>query len=160
VDGSRAPAYRSLVAEWLTIEVLDADVPATQWRRGHGDALLEAAVTHGAITWEWHDTRWGLVLELLFTADEDVDRYRDLPGVQAALDAVPDRARGLLVYRGRGGGAGAAVPRRPRPVPLAAAAALPDPEPDEHVRLAGPGDPRADPFAPGRQHEAPRPVGV
>jgi hypothetical protein len=153
MDGARARAYRSLVAEWLTIEVFDADRPATQWRRAHEDALLEAAVTHGAVSWEWHETRWGLVLELLFTADEDADRYRDLPGVLAALDAVPDRLRGLLVYRGRGGGAGAAVPRRPRPVPLAAAAALPDPQPDEHVRLA-------DPPAPGRQHEAPRPVGV
>jgi len=54
---------------------------------------------------------------------------------RAALDAVPDRAQGLLIYRGRGGGSGALVPRHPRPLPIADAAALPEPAPDAYVRL-------------------------
>jgi hypothetical protein len=41
--------------------------------------------------------------------------------VRAALDAVPDPANGLLVYRGRGGAAGGPRPRRPKPAPGAAA---------------------------------------
>jgi hypothetical protein len=137
MDAGMAPAYRSCMAEWLTVEVFDGEFPATRWRRAHEDALLEAALTHGASEWLWHETRWGVVLELLFDSDEQLDAYRVLPAVQAALEAVPDRLRGLVVYRGRGGGAGAWVPRRPLPAPLAATAALPDPEPDVFL---GPGD--------------------
>ena len=121
--------------EWLTVEVFDGDVPASGWRRAYDDALIEAAITNGASYWEWHLTPWGVVLELAFDSDEQLERYRALPVVRAALDAVPDRVSGLLVYRGRGGGSGALVPRRPRPHPAAGAAALPEPAPDEHFRL-------------------------
>lgn len=121
--------------EWLTIEVLDGDVPASGWRGAYGNALVEAAVTHGASFWDWHTTRWGVVLELVFDSDDRLERYRSLPVVRAALDAVPDRTSGLLVYRGRGGGSGALVPARPRPRPVAGSAALPEPAPDEHFRL-------------------------
>jgi hypothetical protein len=121
--------------EWLTVEVFDGDVPASGWRRAHENALIEAALTNGASFWDWHTTRWGVVLELVFDSDERLARYQSLPVVRAALDAVPDRVHGLLVYRGRGGGAGARVPRRPRPAPVAGAAALPDPGRDEFVRL-------------------------
>ncbi len=121
--------YGCRVAEWLTIEVLDAEgFPASLWQHAHGNDLVEAAVTHGALYWEWHETRWGVVLELVFAEDEPLERYRDLPAVRAALDAVPDRVSGLLVYRGRGGGAGASVPRRPRPKPVAGSAEWPAPE--------------------------------
>jgi hypothetical protein len=147
------------VAEWLTVEVFDADFPATRWRRAHEDALIEAAVTNGASTWEWHHTRWGVVLELLFGTEEQLDRYRSLPVVRAALDAVPDQVHGLVVYRGRGGGAGAVVPRRPRPAPLAAAASLPEPAPDEFVRL-GLDDGCAHLLGDDRHGEVARPVGV
>ncbi|MGY1697752.1 MULTISPECIES: hypothetical protein [unclassified Geodermatophilus] len=134
------------MAEWLTVEVLDGREPASLWRRAHEDGLVEAAVTQGARYWEWHDTRWGTVLEVAFDDDDRLERFRALPAVRAALDAVPDALAGLLVYRGRGGGAGAAVPRRPRPRPVAGAAVLPPPEPERLVRLdAGPptrgGDP-------------------
>jgi len=53
--------------------------------------------------------------------------------VVAALDAVPDRLNGLLVYRGRGGGAGVPAPRRPRPHAGAGAVALPEPEAESYV---------------------------
>jgi hypothetical protein len=137
------------VAEWLTIEVLDGEVPASGWRRAYEHGLVEAAITHGAQYWEWHDTRWGVVLELVFEDDDRLERFRELPVVRAALDAVPDPLAGLLVYRGRGGGAGVNVPRRPMPRPVAGAAALPPPEPEYFVRLGSDpdrlnGDPDAD----------------
>lgn len=132
------------MAEWLTVEVFDgrpfegSALPASAWQDAHGNDLVEAAITHGAVYWEWHRTPWGVVLELAFPDDERLERYRDLPAIQAALDAVPDRLHGLLVYRGRGGGSGAKVPRRPRPVPLADAAAWPVPVVEEFLadRLA------------------------
>ena len=136
------------MAEWLTVEVLDGEVPASGWRRAYEHGLVEAAVTHGAQYWEWHDTPWGVVLELLFDTDEPLERFRSLPVVRAALDAVPDRVSGLLVYRGRGGGSGAPVPRRPRPLPVAGAAPLPGPEPAEYLRPATePGGVPAEPLA-------------
>jgi hypothetical protein len=123
------------VAEWLTLEVVDGEFPASRWRRSYEDALIEAALTHGADSWTWHVTRWGVVLELEFSSDEQLERFRALPVIRAALDAVPDRAHGLIIYRGRGGGAGARVPRRPRPRPMADAAAIPEPPPDQFCML-------------------------
>jgi hypothetical protein len=124
------------VAEWLTVEVFDAEgFPASRWQDAHGNGLVEAAVTRGAVYWEWHATRWGVVLELAFPDDERLERYRGTVAVQAALDAVPDQVHGLLVYRGRGGGAGARVPRRPRPHPVAGSAEWPRPEPEVYVGL-------------------------
>jgi hypothetical protein len=129
------------VPEWLTIEVLDGTVPASEWRRAYENVLVESAITHGVTFWDWHDTRWGVVLELVFEdRDGDADRlalFRGLPVVQAALDAVPDRLHGLIVYRGRGGGAGDLVPRHPRLLPVAGAAPLPTAAPDEFLRLPG-----------------------
>jgi hypothetical protein len=133
MDGVLAQAYRSGVPEWLAIEVSDAEIPASAWRRAYEDSLSEAALTHGVDTWEWHTTRWGVVLELGFDSDEHLERFRQLPAVRAALDAVPDPVSGLLVYRGRGGGAGAGVPRHPRPRPVAGAAARPVPPPDQYL---------------------------
>jgi hypothetical protein len=124
-----------VAVEWLTFEVVDADVPASGWRSAHGEGLVEAAVTGGAVYWEWHETRWGVVLELAFPDDERLDRYRRLPAVVAALDAVPDPAHGLAVYRGRGGGSGARVPRRPRPRPVAGAAAWPPPDEERYLGM-------------------------
>jgi hypothetical protein len=142
LDLASRAAYRDRVAEWLTIEVVDGEFPASRWRRSYEDALIEAALTHGVDTWEWHVTRWGVVLELSFRSDEHLDDFRALPVVRGALDAVPDRAQGLIIYRGRGGGAGARVPRRPRPRPMADAAALPEPPPDQFCRLGiGASDP-------------------
>ena len=119
--------------EWLAIEVFDGAFPASMWRRAHDDFLAEAALTNGASVVDWHTTRWGVVVEIAFGTDEQVERFRGLPAVRAALDAVPDPVSGLLVYRGRGGGAGAGVLRRPRPLPVAGAAALPEPAPEEFL---------------------------
>ena len=101
----------------------------------HGESLIEAAVTNGARSWEWHTPRWGVIMELEF-ADEDArDRFRSLPAVTAALDAVPDPVNGVLVYPGRGGGSGAGKPRRPRPAPAAGAAEVHEPG-DQFIDLA------------------------
>ena len=135
LHSDRRPAYRDAMPEWLTFEVVDGEIPASRWRDAYENALIEAAITHGASFWDWHTTRWGVVLELAFDDDERLERYRSLPVVRAALDAVPDRAAGLLVYRGRGGGSGALVPRHPRLRPVAGSAALPEPVADRYVRL-------------------------
>ena len=64
--------------------------------------------------------------------------------IEAALDAVPDRFSGLLIYRGRGGASAPREPRRPRPFAGAGAAALefpgewvfePVPEPPRTARV-------------------------
>jgi hypothetical protein len=124
------------VDQWLSIEIFDGEFPASSWRRAHGDNLTEAAVTNGVLRWEWHEHRWGVVIELEFADEDDRDRFRELPAVIAALDAVPDPVNGLLVYPGRGGGSGARVPRRPRPLPVAGAAARPEPSDEPYLQLA------------------------
>jgi hypothetical protein len=112
---------------WMSIEVLNGELPATRWKDAHGRFLTEAAVTHGAREWSWLHRDWGVILEIEFATEADWDRFRALPAVQAALDAVPDPVNGLLVYPGRGGSSGRVVPRRPRPRAGAGAAALPTP---------------------------------
>lgn len=121
------------MAFWLTIEVENGD-PAGSWRRAHGEALTEAAVTNGARDWKWHAPGWGVVLELKFRHEQARDAFRQLPAVTAALDAVPDPVFGLFVYPGRGGGSGTAEPRRPRPAPVAGAAEADEPR-DRYLDL-------------------------
>lgn len=80
-------------------------------------------MTHGAHDFIWQAESFGVVLELGFAGDGDWDRFRQLPAVVAALDAVDPRTR--YVYPGRGGSAGAVLPRRtPRPI-IGDAAPLP-----------------------------------
>jgi hypothetical protein len=122
---------------WWSIEVLHGPFSADQWRDAHGSALIEAAISHGSRDWSWHSTDWGVVLELSFRDVETWAVFRMLPGVQAALDAVPDRVAGLFVYQGRGGSAALPVRRHPRPTLGAGAAPMPvEPEPIIVGRLA------------------------
>jgi hypothetical protein len=126
---------------WWSVEVLDGpDAPAWHWREGHERALTEAAITHGAYDWQWHRHTWGVLFEVAFASDERWQLYRDLPAVQAALDAVPDPVNGLIVYPGRGGSTGSRRPRRPVPTAGGGAAELPQ-EPEAPLRAA----PRAQP---------------
>ena len=108
----------------MSIEVLDGDFPAWLWAEAHGDSLIEAALQCRVTGWRWHQLGWGTVLELDFADEADWDRFRNSSAVQAALDAVPDRFSGLLIYRGRGGASAPREPRRPRPFAGAGAAAL------------------------------------
>lgn len=119
------------MAEWFSIEVRNGDGSARAWADAYGDALVQAGLGEGAVDWEWHHRPWGSIFEIEFADDEDFERFRNLAVVEAALDAVPDRVNGLIVYRGRGGSSGARRPRRPKPFAGAGAAALPLPEEDD-----------------------------
>jgi hypothetical protein len=113
---------------WWSIEVRDGLFSAHRWRDAHGPALIEAAVTNGARDWQWEVAVFGVVFEIGFADEEGWQRFRQLPAVIAALDAVP--LKSLYVYPGRGGTAGAGKVRRPRPTLGAGAAPLPvQPEP-------------------------------
>jgi hypothetical protein len=108
----------------MSIEVLDGEFSARVWAEAHGDGLIEAALHHGVVDWTWNHLWWGCVLELEFADEASWELFRNSPAVVAALDAVPDRLSGLLIYRGRGGTASPRQPRRPRPLSGAGAAAL------------------------------------
>jgi hypothetical protein len=115
---------------WWSIEVRDGEYPARMWRDAHSAALIESAVTHGARDWSWRSEDFGVVFEIGFADADDWHRFRHLPAVVAALDAVaPDS---LYVYRGRGGSSGAVEPRRHGPLPAAGAAPVPV-EPEPHL---------------------------
>jgi hypothetical protein len=130
------------MAEWWSIEVLHGPFSAFQWQEQHDSALIEAALTNGALDGKWHADHWGVAFEVLFASEEQWLSFRSLPAVRAALDAVPDPVNGLLIYRGRGGGAGSRHPRRPRPAPAAGAMALPEPTEERYLDVTGvsPGD--------------------
>jgi hypothetical protein len=126
------------MAEWWSIEVFSGDkLPASGWRYAYEDELTEAAITHGALYYEWHDTEYGVIFELLFGREAQWEAFSALPAVRAALDAVPDPVNGLLIYRGRGGAAGGRKPRKPKPAPGAAALELEEPREPWRIRLAG-----------------------
>lgn len=116
----------------MSIEVLDGRYAARLWAEAHGDSLIEAALLHGASDWQLHHLRWGVVLELRFSTQDEWDRFRADAAVNAALDAVPN-PDGLLIYRGWGGSSAPREPRRPRPLAGAGAAALPLPLDDFFV---------------------------
>ena len=116
--------------EWWSIEVFNGRSSAARWKDAHGEALVEAALTNGAVDWAWQEHRWGVVLEVAFLDEWRWERFYGLPAVQAALDAAPDPVKGLLVHRGRGGSSGSRLPRRPRPLAGAGAVELPEPDPD------------------------------
>jgi hypothetical protein len=116
--------------EWWSIEVFNGRSSVARWKDAHGEALVEAALTNGAVDWSWQEHRWGVVLEVAFLDEWRWEFFYALPAVNAALDAAPDPVKGLLVHRGRGGSSGTRLPRRPRPLTGAGAVELPEPEPD------------------------------
>jgi hypothetical protein len=116
------------MAEWWSVEVFDSHLQAAlSWKDSYRTQLVESAITSGAVEWAWIEHRHGVVFEVCFADEARWEAFRLLPGVQAALDAVPDPVNGLLIYRGRGGGAGARSPRRPKPSAGAGALELPEP---------------------------------
>jgi hypothetical protein len=124
------------MAEWWSIEVFSGDkLPASAWRYAYEDELTEAAITNGALYYEWHDSQYGVIFEVLFANDEQWESFRSLAGVRAALDGVPDPVNGLIIYRGRGGAAGSPEPRKPKPAPSAAALELDEPRSLRRIRL-------------------------
>ncbi len=125
------------MAEWWSIEVFDSQIQAAlSWKDSYRSQLVESAITRGAIEWAWIEHRHGVVFEVCFADEARWEAFRSLPGVQAALDAVPDPVNGVLVYRGRGGGAGARSPRKPRPSAGAGALELPEPAAERAIDLS------------------------
>lgn len=123
------------MAEWWSIEVFSGDkLPASGWRYAYEDELTEAAITNGALYYEWHDTEYGVIFEILFPGDSEWEGFRALPAVRAALDGVPDPVNALLIYRGRGGAAGGTKPRKPKPAPGAAALELEEPREERRLK--------------------------
>lgn len=123
------------MAEWWSIEVFHGEkLPASRWKDSYEDVLVGAAVTSGALYWEWHEFAYGVIFEACFADDAAWETFRRRPGVIGALDAVPDPDC-LLIYRGRGGSAAGRVPRTPRPAPGAAALELQEPRAQVRIRL-------------------------
>jgi len=150
LTGYDIPGWRWIgVSEWWSIEVFDAEqLPARRWKDSYQDVLVEAALTNGAVYWEWHEHRYGVVFEVLFDSDAQWEAFRALPVVRSALDGVPDPVNGLIIYRGRGGGSGPRKPRKPKPAPSSSAMSLPEPEEETFLHLAGiapPGPPETKP---------------
>ena len=124
------------MAEWWSVEVFDSEVQvAMRWKDSYRQALVEAAITTGAVEWAWTEHRCGVVFEVCFTNEAEWEAFRAVPVVIAALDSVPDPVHGLLVYRGRGGGAGARQPKRPKPTAGAGAMSLPEPDEERVLDL-------------------------
>lgn len=116
------------MAEWWSIEVFDSRLQvALRWKDSYRAQIVEAAITTGAVNWNWIEHKSGVVFEVCFSGEARWEAFRNSPAVQAALDGVPDPMYGLLVYRGRGGSAGARQPKKPKPSLGAGALELPEP---------------------------------
>ena len=118
----------------IEIEVLDAAFPASRWLDAYADVVFRSAVSHGALTVDWHRHSWGVVLRVAFPDESAFERFLRTPAVVAALDAVPDPVTGLVFHRGWGGTSGSGEPRRPRPHVGAGSAELPVPREPQLVR--------------------------
>ena len=116
--------------EIWTTEVLDGQFSASWWAQAHREAIIEAAITHGAKDWTWVSRDWGIVLELVFPDESAWLRFRATPAIRAALDLAPDPVNGVHIYSGPGGSSGVGEPHRPRPIPATGAAAIPIPPPE------------------------------
>ena len=89
------------MADWWSIEVVDSAIQrALRWKDSYRSAIVESALTSGAIEWAWTEHGHGVVFEVCFSDEARWEAFRGLPAVQAALDAAPDPVNGLLVYRG------------------------------------------------------------
>ncbi len=124
------------MTEWFSIEVSDGSSSAREWLDRYGDHIINAAQREGLADWEMRQLPWGVVIELELTDEFVWEQVRSHPAVGAALDAVPDPVRGLLVHRGRGGSAGSRLPLVPRPFTGSGALALPIPFDEVTRRLA------------------------
>lgn len=117
------------MAEWWSIEVFDSRLEAAlRWKDSYRAQIVEAAITNGAVDWNWIEHKTGVVFEVCFADEARWETFRGSSAVQAALDAVPDPVYGLLVYKGRGGGSGARQPKKPKPSVGTGALELPEPD--------------------------------
>ena len=118
----------AITAEWWSIEVFSGDkLPASGWRYAYEDELTEAAITDDGAYYEWHDTEYGVIFELLFPTDVSGSRSARCPpcGPRSTGCRPGQRAARLPRARRRGGGT---KPRKPKPAPGAAALELEEPK--------------------------------
>jgi hypothetical protein len=108
----------------ISIEIRDGEFSASSWLSAYGDRITSTAVEHGAVEWRWLHRSWGIVCEIAFAREREYDRWRAVPGVVSAFDAVPDPVKGLIFHRGWGGTSGSGQPRKPRPLAGAGAAEI------------------------------------
>jgi hypothetical protein len=87
---------------WLLIEVLDGKVSASEWRRTHGEAFIDAAISDRAVRWSWRAHNRGVVFEIAFRTEGIRDEFCRRHSIRAALDAVPDPQCGLNIVPGGG----------------------------------------------------------
>lgn len=115
------------MSHWLSIEIFNGPYAAQLWADAHGDSLIEAAVLTNATDWEVKRTAWGVVFEVAFSTDAEVERFRGLEAVRLALKTVPDPITGVLIYRGRSTDTGNGSKKKPKPSKGSGSAALPLP---------------------------------
>jgi hypothetical protein len=80
---------------WITVEVFDGSSSAAGWARAWHDRLIEAAVTGGAVFWDEHEHRWGVVLEFVFADERQRDAFRQAPVLPD--DDGPVRCTGVVI---------------------------------------------------------------
>jgi len=103
------------MACWMSIEIFNGAFGAHMWADAHGDALIETALSTGAIDWELKRTAWGVVFEVAFPTEAGWQHYKLTDAFRNALQTAPDPYRGVLIYRGRSLDSGNASPRKPKP---------------------------------------------
>ena len=102
------------MAEWWSIEVFSGDkLPASGWRYAYEDELTEAAITHGALYYEWHDSQYGVIFEVLFPGDGNGRRSARCP--RCAPPSTPYPTRSTACSSTAAGAARPAAPSRASP---------------------------------------------
>ena len=66
---------------------MDGDFSAFRWQHEHDSALIEAALTNGALDGRWHADEWGVAFEVLFVSEEQWEAFRSLPAARCASDS-------------------------------------------------------------------------
>lgn len=82
------PRTESVVVEYWTIEVLDGELSALHWRDAYGALSWKRPNTNLVVDSRWTVHPSGVALERGFAEDDHWVRFRALPVVRAALDAV------------------------------------------------------------------------
>jgi len=81
------------MAQWWSIEVLHGEFSALRWQEQHDSALIEAALTNGAVDGSWHADRWGVVFEICFENEERWEAFRAVSLPAPPAEPHPDLTR-------------------------------------------------------------------
>lgn len=120
---------------WMSIEVFNGPYAAALWADTQADALVESALTAGAIDWDFKPTAWGVAFEVAFPSEAAWEAYRLSDAFQNAMATAPESQNGILIYRGRSLDGGDGKPRKNKPKSGAGANALELPVFDDPFRV-------------------------